>query len=212
MLLLKVRTLHGEVLKNRSHTEPASIGPEMQANHCPCTGIVSMLKTERTIISRIELSDAPFFARLLNTAEWRRFIGIRKIETRADAEQYLRDGFLKSYEEHGFGYYMIREVEDRAPIGIAGFLKKPALENPDFGFALLPEYAGRGLAFESSRAVLDFGITTFDFEMLDAVTVTDNHRSIRLLEQLSFQFKRTIESLDESGSLLLYRWRKEDDA
>jgi RimJ/RimL family protein N-acetyltransferase len=166
-----------------------------------------MLETDRTVIDRITLEDAAFFVTLMNSPGWLRFIGDRSIADAADARRHLAERFLRSYEVHGFGYYVVRTAADRVPAGVCGFLKKPMLENPDFGFAFLPEHAGQGLAFESCRAVLEFGIATFRFDVLDAVTRADNVRSIRLLEKCGFHRLGPLAGDPADEPDLLFRWR-----
>jgi len=160
-------------------------------------------QTERTEIATLRLEDAAFFLQLLNTPEWLRFIGDRKVHDRSQAETYLKNGFLKVQEERGFSYYLVRNLGG-APLGTCGFLKKPNLKNVDFGFAFLPEFHGRGYGFEAGRAVLDYGIHRFGFQELDAVTVPENAASIGLLEKLGFEREGSVEDSDEE--LLLYRW------
>lgn len=164
-------------------------------------------ETQRTWIERIELSDAELFFRLLNSPGWKRFVGDRGVPDLPAAEDYLREKMLPVYEQYGFGYYVIRS-HDAASLGICGFLKKPHLENPDFGFALLPEFQGRGLAEETARAVLSFGIETFGFTVLDAETHPENQASIHLLKKLEFQAAGTFTKPNTSEESLLFRWRR----
>ncbi len=121
----------------------------------------TLLTTERTLVDRIALNDGPFFFELMNSPGWLRYIGDRCIADVDAARRVIRDAYLKAYADHGFGYYVIKESTDRIPIGIGGFLKKPGLSNPDFGFAMLPDYQGKGLAREACTAILQFGIRTF---------------------------------------------------
>lgn len=165
---------------------------------------LTILRTQRTSVDSISLSDAEFFVDLVNSPEWLRFIGSRNVSNTEDARDYLEQGFLRSYRDHGFGYYLIR-LHSGTPIGICGFLKKPNLENPDFGFALLPEYYGKGYGFESASEVLKYGITTFKFDVLDAVTSAENIRSQRLLDRLEFRRHGSIKSEGDFEDLFLYR-------
>ena len=164
-----------------------------------------IVETQRTLVSRIELNDALFFVRLVNTEDWLKYIGNRNVENAEDARRFLENGFLKSYNDHGFGYYVIRMQQDRQPIGICGFLKKDYLDNPDFGFALLPEFYGQGLALEACQSVLEYGFRTFGFKMLDAVTLPENAPSMRLLERLEFQRKGLVALPGDDRELLLFR-------
>ncbi|RKZ13523.1 GNAT family N-acetyltransferase [bacterium] len=167
---------------------------------------MTILHTERTVVEVITLADAPFFVALLNSPGWLKFVGDRNVGDVGDAERYLDSGLLQSYRDNGFGYYLVKGAGTGTSIGICGFLKKPNLENPDFGFAFLPDYFGQGLAFESCCAVLEYGIKTFDFELLDAVTVPDNLRSIRLLEKLGFHRHGVLEADTGGDKLNLFRW------
>ncbi len=173
------------------------------------TPVMLKLQTERTIIETISLDDADFFVSLVNTPDWLRFIGDRRVKTADEAKQFLQSGFLRSYRENGFGYYLVRTL-DRDPIGICGFLKKPELTNVDFGFAFLPEFCGRGFGFESATAVLDYGATAYRFRVLDAVTLPDNKSSIRLLSKLGFIRQCADDDQNEAETVELYRWKISD--
>ena len=168
-----------------------------------------ILKTKRTIIDQITLEDAPFFAELMRSDDWIRFIGQRDVTDEIAVKKHLHNGYLRSYREHGFGYYVIRLMPQCIPIGICGFLKKVDLENPDFGFALLPEYIGNGYAFEASQAVLNYGESEFNFDVLDAVTIKENTRSIKLLKKLGFCRIDNINGQDKvKDPLELFRWQR----
>ena len=167
---------------------------------------MTILLAERTIVDRISEEDAPFFVELVNTPGWLRFIGARQVSDVDDALKYLRNGFLRSYRDHGFSYYLVRRELDQKAMGVCGFLKKPELQNPDFGFAFLPQHVNQGYAHEACWAVLEYGVTTFGFEVLDAVTVPDNVRSIRLLEKLGFQREGTLKEASTKETLVLFRW------
>ena len=167
--------------------------------------------TQRTIVNRISIDDAPFFVQLVNSPGWLRYIGDRQVSDVADAERFLEDGFLQSYRDNGFGHYLVRSRQGD-PMGICGFLKKPILENPDFGFAFLPEYMGQGFAFEACEKVLKLAVEYYRFTILDAVLSVDNSRSKRLLEKLGFGQQGTIPSETDERGALLYRWERSKDA
>lgn len=175
--------------------------------------MVTIASTERTIAETLTTDDAPFILALTQTEGWIRYIGDNAFTSIEEVENYITDGFLKTYLVHGFGYYLLRAV-DGTPIGIAGFLKKNYLQNPDFGFAFMPDYHGRGYATEACRAVLKYGIETFGFERLDAVTLPSNKPSIALLENLGFTEQGVTSVPPKAGDarkaepVRLYRWFK----
>ena len=159
----------------------------------------------------LSIDDAPFILALTQTEGWIRYIGDNAFTSVEEVEKYISEGFLKTYLVHGFGYYLIRTTGGK-PIGIAGFLKKHYLQNPDFGFAFMPEYHGRGYATEACRAVLNYGVETFEFEKLDAVTLPINKASIALLENLGFVEQGVTSVPPKAGDsrqaeqVSLYRW------
>ena len=167
---------------------------------------MNIAQTERTDIANIEIVDAEFILKLVNCPAWLRYIGDRNIRDIGEAEQYLRTGFLKQYSENGYSYYVVRLKND-IPIGICGFLKKPHLENPDFGFAFLPAYVGQGYGYEAGLATLVYGVKQFDFHELDAETSASNVASIRLLEKLGFDYLGPL-CHPENQDSRLYRWRR----
>jgi ribosomal-protein-alanine N-acetyltransferase len=58
------------------------------------------------------------------------------------------------------------------------------------GYDLARAYWGQGIAGEAVRAVLQFAFEELELELLEATTVIENARSIRLLERLGFSFDR----------------------
>ncbi len=151
-------------------------------------------------LRKLTLVDAPFIVRLLNEPSWLQYIGDRKVRTNTDAETYLREGPISMYEQHGFGLYLVEY--DRQPAGLCGLLKRDTLPQPDLGFALLPEFSGRGIAYEASSIVLKAAREQLELESVCAITRPDNQRSISLLERLGFSFER--EFSDHGESLKVY--------
>ncbi|MBP1704809.1 MAG: N-acetyltransferase yoaa [Chloroflexi bacterium] len=73
-------------------------------------------------------------------------------------------------------------------IGSLGFYRW--LDEPcpqaEIGYDLAPEWWGRGLMTEALQAILDFGFRRMELARVEAYVLTDNARSIRLLERLDF--------------------------
>lgn len=164
----------------------------------------SYLKTDRLLISSMALIDAEFILELLNTPGWLQYIGDRNIHSTTDAINYLQNGPLKSYQLNGFGLYCVKIKASKEAIGICGLLKRDFLDVPDLGFAFLPQYEGKGYAFEAAQTILSYDIKTYNLDIVKAITLPNNNKSIRLLERLDFQFETSI--IDSSGDeLLVYK-------
>ncbi|MBY6196055.1 GNAT family N-acetyltransferase [Vibrio hangzhouensis] len=159
----------------------------------------------RLKLDKITEQDADFFLELLNSKGWLTNIGDRNVHSQDQAVAYLREGFLKCYQDNGFGYYVIRLKPCSTPVGICGFLKKPELCYPDLGYALLPQFEGQGYAFEACSAVLDWVQRQYDIQVIDAVTLRENSASIRLLGKLGFD-RIGIQVSPDGGELALFRF------
>ncbi|HPF28148.1 MAG TPA: GNAT family N-acetyltransferase [Steroidobacteraceae bacterium] len=163
-----------------------------------------MLQTERLRLRRYTLEDAPFVLRLLNERSFIDNIGDRGVRSLDDARRYLETGPLASYAAHGFGLWLIELLMTGKSIGMCGLLKRDALPDADLGYALLPEFAAQGFAFEAADATLSYGSKAFGLSRVLAIVSPHNARSIRLLERLGFVFERPIRMSADADEIRLY--------
>jgi RimJ/RimL family protein N-acetyltransferase len=154
--------------------------------------MTKILETPRLLLRKFSTDDAPFMLQLLNEPTWLQYIGDRNVRTEDEARQYLENGSLKSYKDHGFGFYAVIHKETQKTVGTCGFVKRDFLEHPDFGFAFLPEFTGQGYAFEVTAAAMDFAEQMLQLKKVEAITTPDNKRSIQLLIKLGFRFEKSI--------------------
>ncbi len=152
----------------------------------------TLLQTENLIIRKLCADDAPFIFELVNMPSWLQYIGDRGVRTLRDAEQYIINGPMTSYEKFGFGLYLVALKDTLEPVGMCGLLKRDTLDDPDIGFAFLQKFTGRGYAFESAAEVLTYGKNVLGLPRILAITTKDNTSSIKLLGRLEFQFEKHI--------------------
>jgi RimJ/RimL family protein N-acetyltransferase len=164
-----------------------------------------ILQTERLTIRRLTTDDSTFIIELLNTPGWLKFIGDRNVRTTEEAIGYLTNGPLKSYAENGFGLYLVATRADDTPIGMCGILKRPTLDNPDIGYALLPTFAGMGYAYEMASAVLKYALQDLNLQTIAAITLPDNANSVKLLEKLGLKNKGPFVAEGSKETLLLFQ-------
>jgi RimJ/RimL family protein N-acetyltransferase len=162
-----------------------------------------ILETERLRLREFDLSDTAFIIRLVNSPGWIEFIGDRNIRTDEQARHYLECGAIKSYRENGFGLSMVEKKADSIAIGMCGILKRDTLDNPDIGFAFLPEFTGQGYASEIVKATLNYALHDLKLPKVLAITKNNNARSIKLLERIGLTFDKTFLS-DNKEELLLF--------
>ena len=165
--------------------------------------MTTILETDRLRLRKIAVTDAAFVHGLMNDAAYLEYIGDKGVKTVADAERFVEDVAMKSYDDNGFGHYIVELKSDGTPIGTCGYVKRDELEDPDIGLAFLPEYRKHGYALESAKAILDFGIETLGFRNVSAITTQNNERSGLLLAKLGFSFDRLI-SMSNGDELRLF--------
>jgi ribosomal-protein-alanine N-acetyltransferase len=166
------------------------------------TGI--LFESPNLAIRRFNTSDDAFTFELLNTPAWKKFIGDRGINTREDAVNYIINGPIASYNQYGYGGWIVMLKHTLQPIGMCGLFKRDYLDSPDLGFAFMPEFEGKGFAFESSMAAINYIKANYDITGLYATTSTNNHRSQRLLERCGFIANGTVMPTGEAEALILY--------
>lgn len=161
-----------------------------------------IVETERLLIRQFSRNDAPFINRLLNTPGWLQFIGDRGVRTNGDAEAYLISKIIPPYTTFGFGFYAVVLKEGLVPIGMSGFIRRDYLDNPDFGYAYLPEHGKKGYAIEAANALLAHAKDTLRIPTLHAIVTPGNDASVALLHKLAFAYTKTINANGEP--LLLF--------
>lgn len=152
-----------------------------------------VLETSRLVLRRFTCDDAEFIFRLVNDRSWLRFIGDKNVRNLDDARRYLREGPLEMYQRHGFGMYRVEERESGTPAGMCGLIKRDTLPDVDVGYAFLPEFRGKGYAYEAAAAVLAHGNRAFGLRRIVAITTPSNDASIRVLEKAGMKFERLLE-------------------
>jgi ribosomal-protein-alanine N-acetyltransferase len=154
-------------------------------------------------VRRFKADDDAFVFELLNTPNWKQFIGERNINTREDAVNYILNGPLTSYQKYGYGAWVVTLKNTEQPIGMCGLFKRDYLDKPDLGFAFLPGFEGRGLAYEASIGSLNHIKEIYDLDSLYATTTNANVRSQRLLEKCGF-VRTGLVTPPDGETLLLY--------
>ena len=163
-----------------------------------------MIETERLLLRRFSEDDASFILTLLNEPSFLRYIGDKKVRTLADARQYIVNGPVASYERHGFGLLLVELKESHTPIGMCGLLKREELPHPDIGFAFVPSFWNKGLAFEAATAVLQDARERLGLERILAITSLDNEASIKLLQRLEFNFDKVVRLSPDAEQVKLF--------
>jgi [ribosomal protein S5]-alanine N-acetyltransferase len=152
------------------------------------------LTTDRLLLEPLVENDALFIQELVNTEGWIKFIGNRNVNNQEDAIAYIQ----KINGNEKLIYWTVKRKETNDSIGIITFIKRDYLEHNDIGFAFLPNFNGKGYAFEAAEKVLNFLKQDNNFATILATTIPENISSINLLKKLGLKFDKAIEIENET--------------
>ena len=162
------------------------------------------LTTARLRLRWMTEDDADLMLSIWNDPDFIRYVVDRGIRTPTEAREAMRDGVLKLYADFNYGPYLLEPLDGGSPMGICGLFKRDNLEYPDIGYGLLPEFRGRGYAFEAASAVLMHARDDLGLTQLKAIVSQANSRSISLLEKLGLRAEGTLRMPDEDEDVTLY--------
>jgi RimJ/RimL family protein N-acetyltransferase len=164
----------------------------------------NILETQRLTLFELTRADAPFILDLVNQPSFLQFIGDRGVRTLADAEKYIENGPAASYARNGFGLWRVVSKESGEAIGMCGLIKRETLEDVDVGYAFLPQFWGKGYAFEAVQGVLAYAKTRAGLSRVVAIVDPTNQASIRVLEKAGMQFVKMVRLAADDIELKLF--------
>jgi RimJ/RimL family protein N-acetyltransferase len=165
---------------------------------------VKILETERTILRKVTESDADFVLDLLNQPSFIKYIADRNVRTLEQSREYIESRFTASYEKFGFGMWAVVSKESGEIMGVCGFVRREGLPEADIGFAFLPQFEGKGYAFEAASAIMRYGRDVLKLPRVLAITSMDNTRSQRLLEKIGLKYERIVSLPGSTEELKLF--------
>ena len=163
-----------------------------------------LIESERLHLKKFTKDDASFFYELVNDPAWIQYIGNRNVNSIFEAEKYLENNIIPSYEKFGFGFYVVKLKKENTSIGMCGLIKRDWMDYVEIGYAFLAQYRGKGYAIESSIATKEYAKEKLYIHKLAAITDVDNEKSGNLLNRLGFQFVRLISYPGENKKCRLY--------
>ena len=159
-------------------------------------------ETERLVLKPTTVEDAAFILALMNTPLWIQNIGQRNVHTVADAEQYINDKMMTQYQKLGFGNHTVILKDTGAKMGTCGIYARPDQEDVDIGFAMLPQYMGKGYSYEAASKMMQLAKDKFEIKKIAAVTLKDNIPSQKLIQKLGLTYEGEVK-LEGDGEVLM---------
>ncbi len=169
------------------------------------------IETGRLFLRRVTLGDTGLMLAVWNDPAFIEHVGDRGVRTEAEAREALEAGAFRLYDEYGYGPYKMVRKDDAVAIGICGLFKRENLDDPDIGFAVLPDYCGNGYAAEAAHAVLAHARDDLRVRKLTAIVSPGNTASIGLIEKLGLTFSGMVTMPGEDEAIRLYAMTLKQD-
>jgi RimJ/RimL family protein N-acetyltransferase len=132
--------------------------------------------------------------------------------TRDEAETaaYLERN-LAHWTDRGFGIWILRERQSGAVVGRAGLrhLEVEGIDEVELGYALFPEYWGRGLATEIAHACVTLGREQLHLPSIVAIALPSNQASQRVMAKVGLAYEREVIYADLPHVLFRSTWARE---
>ena len=165
-----------------------------------------VLETERLTLRRHQVADFDSCCRLWGSEEVTRYIGGRPSTQEEVWSRILR--YAGHWDLLGYGYFAVVEKQSGSVIGefgLADFHRaiEPPLAQPEAGWALHPDYHGKGLAAEALTAVLGWADAQ-DMKRTCCLIDPENTASLRLAERMGYVGQGTV-SYHDKPSIMLTR-------
>jgi len=148
------------------------------------------LETERLILRGFTAEDFAAYHGTMSDPEVMRYLGAEPLN-REEATRRLSQlaGF---WEIQGRGMWAVELKSGGPAVGHVGLFDlrrdmQPSIEGmPEMGWIFDRSVHGQGIAYEASKAALDWHDATFGLMEIPAIISPGNHASMRLAERLGF--------------------------
>lgn len=161
-------------------------------------------ETERLLLRPTSVEDAEFIFELQNSPKWLQHVGDKNIRTVEDAEIFIREKMLPQLQRLGYSNYTLIRKTDHQKIGTCGLYDREGIEGIDIGYAMLPEFEGKGYAFEAAQKIKTVAFDDFGQKVISAITSKENLPSQKLLEKLGLRLTGTKILPNQEKELLFY--------
>ena len=151
-----------------------------------------MIETSRLTLRRFRAGDRETVARWNADPEYTRHLS--GLQSRAQSDEAY-DRWDRHWAEHGFGLLAVEWRETGELIGRTGpQFHRVWPGDPEIGWALDPDWWGRGIATEAGRASVAWAFGELGFHRVVSITTEPNIASLNVMAKLGFTLLTQIES------------------
>ena len=144
-------------------------------------------ESERLLFRKFLLSDAKDLLLIRSNDDVMRFMDVDRFESISDAEKLI-NSIEEAYKKQEGITWAIIEKHSNSFVGYFGFFRIiPEHCRAEIGYALKPEYWGKGYMYETINCVVKFGFENMKLHSVEANVNPLNERSKKVLERIGFK-------------------------
>jgi ribosomal-protein-alanine N-acetyltransferase len=146
-----------------------------------------ILTTERLTLRQLVVNDEQEIFTLRSDSEINKYLHI-KIPNTIDYARYFFFRVFHNNKKNDSFYWAITFSDKNILVGtICLFGFSDENDKCEIGYELLTDFQGQGIMKEAAEKVIDYAFNTIKVQKIEAFFHSDNQRSIKLLEKLSFR-------------------------
>lgn len=150
------------------------------------------MQTERLLLRHFTVDDAKAYWPLVSDPAILKFTGESPVQSLEEVQQILLNRPILDYATYGFGRMACIDMSNNQLIGFCGFKYLPELDEVDIGYRFLQTYWGKGLATESTRALMQDAKQSQLHKRIIGLAMPQNLPSINVLLKLGMAFEKKI--------------------
>lgn len=158
------------------------------------------LETERLLLRELLPTDDIGMFELDSNPQVHIYLGNKPVTSIEQAREAIAN-IRQQYLENGIGRWAVILKETNEFIGWSGLKLEKNVNGYerfyDLGYRFIQKHWGKGYAYETAKAFVDFGFNEMKLEKINAYADFDNLASRRVLEKVGMRF---VNAFDDEGT------------
>lgn len=151
-----------------------------------------LIETERLLLREFLPTDDEALFELDSDPEVHRYLGRKPVRSIEECQQTIAS-IREQYRTHGIGRWAVIDKQTQTFVGWSGLKFITELINNhvnyyDLGYRFIRAHWGKGFAFESARAALEYGFDSLQLEKIYGMTAVENSASQHVLKKAGLQY------------------------
>ncbi|MFM9910090.1 MAG: GNAT family N-acetyltransferase; N-acetyltransferase [Chitinophagaceae bacterium] len=143
-----------------------------------------IFETERVSVRQFTIEDKMDFYRINSHPRVMEYI--RPVKNQEETDHFLLINITQYKEQPQYGRWMAVEKQSLNCIGSFAIIPIEGTQKLQLGYALMPEWWGKGFATELTKGALDYIFNNTTLEFIYAVVEEPNEASKKVLSKVGF--------------------------